>query len=233
MQLARARFRDLEDRANLLEIELVVVVQGHHELFALGKSVDRTHERIAKTFLHDVAQRVGLILCILNRILVEARQLTRRGVLQDAVIVVKRDTHSIRHFEIARLAAELLGLAIYKVQSNAYKYSWALIPISVPFVWLLFPFSRRFHIYDHTVFVTYSLCFMTLLVVVLTLGMAAGLPGMGLLAMLLPPWHMFRQLREADQLRRRSALWRTVLLVFFANTAIGLFAMLVLTQAGA
>lgn len=125
------------------------------------------------------------------------------------------------------------GLAIYKVQSNAYKYSWALIPISVPFVWLLFPFSRRFHIYDHTVFVTYSLCFMTLLVVVLTLGMAAGLPGMGLLAMLLPPWHMFRQLREAYQLRRRSALWRTVLLVFFANTAIGLFAMLVLTQAGA
>ena len=30
-------------------------------------------------------------------------------------------------------------------------------------MWLLFPFSRRFRLYDHTVFVTYSLCFMMLL----------------------------------------------------------------------
>ncbi|MFX5813315.1 hypothetical protein ABTE31_21665, partial [Acinetobacter baumannii] len=28
-------------------------------------------------------------------------------------------------------------LAVYKLQSHAYKYSWALIPISVPFLWLL------------------------------------------------------------------------------------------------
>ena len=53
----------------------------------------------------------------------------------------------------------------YKLKTNAYKFSWLLIPLSVPFVWLLFPFSRRFRLYDHTVFVTYSLCFMSLLVV--------------------------------------------------------------------
>ena len=47
-------------------------------------------------------------------------------------------------------------LAIFKVQSSAYKYSWLLIPLSVPFVWLLFPFNRRFHLYDHTVFVRSS-----------------------------------------------------------------------------
>ncbi len=45
-------------------------------------------------------------------------------------------------------------LLFYKVKTNAYKFSWALIPISVPFIWLLFPFSRRFRLYDHTVFVT-------------------------------------------------------------------------------
>ena len=49
-----------------------------------------------------------------------------------------------------------------------------LIPLSVPFLWLLFPFSRRFRLYDHTVFVTYSLSFMTLLVVTAVL---IGLPG--------------------------------------------------------
>jgi hypothetical protein len=66
-------------------------------------------------------------------------------------------------------------LVLYKVQMHAYKYSWLLIPISVPFVWLLFPFSRRFAVYDHTVFVTYSLSFMTLLSVATMLAEAAGL----------------------------------------------------------
>ena len=54
-------------------------------------------------------------------------------------------------------------LLFYKMQSNAYKYSWALIPISVPFVWLLFFWRRRFKMFDHAVFVTYSLTFMMLL----------------------------------------------------------------------
>lgn len=49
------------------------------------------------------------------------------------------------------------SLLIYKLQNNAYKYGWALIPISVPFVRLLFPFNRRFRGYDHAVFVTHSL----------------------------------------------------------------------------
>ena len=48
-----------------------------------------------------------------------------------------------------------------KVQDAASKYSWLLIPISVPFVWLLFPFRRQYNAYDHTVFVTYSLSFMS------------------------------------------------------------------------
>ena len=57
-------------------------------------------------------------------------------------------------------------LLFYKLKTNAYKFSWALIPISVPFVWLLFAWSRRFKLYDHTVFVTYSLCFMMILLTV-------------------------------------------------------------------
>jgi hypothetical protein len=30
------------------------------------------------------------------------------------------------------------SLLAYRLQSNSYKYSWALIPISIPLVWLLF-----------------------------------------------------------------------------------------------
>lgn len=125
------------------------------------------------------------------------------------------------------------GLVVYKLQNNAYKYSWALIPLSVPFVWLLFAFRRRYHLYDHTVFVTYSLCAMTLLAAVLTVAAAAGLPWIGMAALALPPWHMYRQLRGTYALSRGAALWRTAALLVIALTALALFALLVMAQSGA
>lgn len=125
------------------------------------------------------------------------------------------------------------GLAVYKLQSYAYKYSWVLIPISVPMLWLLFPFSRRFQLYDHTVFVTYSLSFMTLLIVLLMLADWLGLPGIALVAVGVPPLHIYRQLRGAYGCGRWGALWRTGALLVFALVALLLFAAVILAQAGA
>jgi hypothetical protein len=117
-------------------------------------------------------------------------------------------------------------LVVYKLKTNAYKFSWLIIPLSVPFVWLLFPFSRRFRPYDHTVFVTYSLCFMTLLVVAGVLFGAVGLASIAGLLWLLPPFHMYRQLKGAYGLSTGGALWRASLLTIFALIVIGLFAAL-------
>jgi len=114
-------------------------------------------------------------------------------------------------------------LLVYKVKTEAYKFSWALIPISVPFVWLLFPFSRRFKLYDHTVFVTYSLCFMSLLVVAGAILGAIGLDSVTGLLFLVPPIHMYRQLKGAYGLTRWGAAWRASLLVIFAVIAISVF----------
>ncbi len=125
------------------------------------------------------------------------------------------------------------GLALYKVQTYSYKLSWALIPISVPFLWLLFPFSRRFGIYDHTVFVTYSLCFMTLLAIVLTLAGQLGLQNVAIAGAFVPPLHMFLQLRGTYGLSKFGAWWRTWLLSMFSFTALLLFALLILVEAGA
>lgn len=115
-------------------------------------------------------------------------------------------------------------LLAHKLQSNAYKYSWLLIPISVPFMWLLFPFSSRFGIYDHTVFVTYSLSFMMLLTAtgsVFTLaGISSGATG---LLGLYGPFHMYRQLRETYALGLYQAIWRTVALVCFELIILLLF----------
>ena len=122
------------------------------------------------------------------------------------------------------------GLALYKLQSSAYKFSWALIPISVPFVALLFLWRRKYKLYDHAIFVTYSLSFMMLLVVALSLGGMVGLSAgmITLVALLAPPGHMFAQLRGAYSLRKRSALWRTIALMIFAFIALVAFTMLLL-----
>ena len=117
-------------------------------------------------------------------------------------------------------------LVFYKVKTNAYKFSWALIPISVPFVWLLFPFSRRFRVYDHTIFVTYSICFMMLLLIVGS-TLALFLPTIASLLFFVPPFHMYRQLKGTYGLGRWGALWRTTLLVGFAFAAIGMFVALI------
>jgi hypothetical protein len=114
-------------------------------------------------------------------------------------------------------------LLIYKLQSSAYKYSWLLIPLSVPFVWLLLPF-RRFHLYDHTIFVTYSLCFMLLL-----LAIISALAVWGSVGWLIPllvfsaPFHMYRQLRGTYGLTRFGAWWRTWFLSLFGLIALVLF----------
>jgi hypothetical protein len=119
-------------------------------------------------------------------------------------------------------------LLFYKLKTDAYKFSWALIPISVPFVWLLFPFSRRFRWYDHTVFVTYSLSFMMMLLAAATLiGLASQ--GVASLAWFVPPIHMYRQLRGTYGVGKWGGTWRTFALTIFAFIAISLFVSLLVT----
>ena len=115
-------------------------------------------------------------------------------------------------------------LVSMKVQDAASKYSWLLIPISVPFLWLLFPFRRRYNSYDHAVFVTYSLSFMMMLVIAAGLMVAVGMPGIASLLFFVPPFHMYRQLKQSYQLGRLSAIVRTAALVTFAFIAAALFA---------
>ena len=124
-------------------------------------------------------------------------------------------------------------LLLYKLQANAYKFSWLLIPISIPLVWLLFLHRRRyrqFTAYDHTVFVTYSIAFMSLAAIALSILRPIGLPGgIALLAILIvPPVHIYRQLKGAYGLSRASALWRTAALLLMSLVALALFAAILL-----
>ncbi|GGA09125.1 hypothetical protein GCM10010923_19310 [Blastomonas marina] len=122
------------------------------------------------------------------------------------------------------------SLMLYKLQANSYKFSWLLIPLSVPFVWLLFAWKRNFRAYDHAIFVTYSLSFMSLLFISLSIMgiLKAHTAVIAFAALFIPPIHMYKQLRGAYGLSRFSALWRLVVLQVFILIVLVLFLQLLL-----
>lgn len=145
----------------------------------------------------------------------------------------KIDTGDKRLDKILMKKALNPDLALYKVQQTAYKFSFLLIPISLPFVAMLFLWRRGFTLYDHGVFVLYSLTAMS----ILFLGAALLMPVwsgfrwlFGLLITFGIPAHMFVQLKGAYGLSVFSALWRAVLLLVFAVIALTLFILAIIAM---
>jgi hypothetical protein len=187
----------------------------------------------------------------------ERAELARRGAPTAAVDAALDDARVERRVLAVAAGSELMGeepprtgwarldkglkkanenpaLLSYKLQSSAYKYSWALIPISLPFLWMLFLHRRRYrerlHAYDHLVFITYSIGFMSMVLIAFVLLRTVGVTH-GLLTfafLLIPPCHMFRQLKEAYALSWPSALWRTVALLIIASVTVTIFGLLLL-----
>ncbi|MFC0135912.1 hypothetical protein CR105_01140 [Massilia eurypsychrophila] len=118
---------------------------------------------------------------------------------------------------------------IYKIRNAASKFSFLLVPISLPFLWLMFFWKRGVTMYDHAVFALYSLSFMALLVVTLTLLQKTGMNSLvATLAFAVPPLHMFLQLRGAYSLGFGSTLWRTVALLCVSATVLVMYLLLIL-----
>ncbi|WP_246587154.1 DUF3667 domain-containing protein [Stakelama flava] len=117
------------------------------------------------------------------------------------------------------------GLMAYKLQSSGYKFSWLLIPLSLPFMWLLFFWRRDIPIYDHAVFVTYSIAFMSLMFIVLTIAGALGVGGgtLTLIGGTVAIWHIARQLRGAYRLGPVGTVIRTVILLICTTIVMALF----------
>jgi len=134
------------------------------------------------------------------------------------------DIEGIKANGTIRELAKNPELAFYKFKNTAYKFSFLLIPISLPFLWLMFFWKRDVTTYDHMVFSMYSLSFMSLLFVLMVLmGMTTFTSRfVGYLAFV-PPIHMFAQLKETYRLKFFSALWRTFALLMSAGTVFVLF----------
>jgi Protein of unknown function (DUF3667) len=122
-------------------------------------------------------------------------------------------------------------LALYKLKSTAYKFSFMLIPISLPFLWLMFFWKRGVAMYDHGVFALYSLSFMSLLFTAAALLAMMGVSSMVAICIIfVPPVHMFAQLRGTYGLGLFAALWRTIALLCICGTAFVLFLLFVVAM---
>ncbi|MCE3262897.1 MAG: hypothetical protein K0R43_1976 [Pseudoduganella sp.] len=125
-------------------------------------------------------------------------------------------------------------LAMYKLKNAAYKYSFLLVPISMPFLWMMFFWRRGISMYDHAVFSLYSLSFMALLFTcVATLGYFGFEGWAASLFAFVPPVHMFLQLRGTYALSRFGAFWRTCFLLLIAFIVLSMYALVVLALSAA
>ncbi|MCO5793477.1 MAG: DUF3667 domain-containing protein [Blastomonas sp.] len=127
--------------------------------------------------------------------------------------------------KLASKAKKNPELLLYKIQSNGYKFAWLLIPLSIPFVWLATLGKRGHRFYDHAVFTTYSIAFMSLLFIVVTLSVKFSIvPGIVIPAALFyAPFHMYRQLRHAYGTSRIGGMFRLALLLTCTTIVVTLF----------
>ncbi|QSF54169.1 DUF3667 domain-containing protein [Brevundimonas fontaquae] len=142
--------------------------------------------------------------------------------------VMGKDADKEGHGVVATVLKKLQNpdLAVYKLQQTMYKFAFLLVPLSIPFVALLFLWKRGFTLYDHGVFVLYSLTFMAMLLMLMVVSatIAGWLGGIVItLGLLAVPVHVFAQMKGAYSLSWFSALWRTIALLVFCNIVVGLF----------
>jgi hypothetical protein len=122
-------------------------------------------------------------------------------------------------------------LLLYKMQQKGYKLAFLLVPMSLPWLWLLFARRPDVQAYDHVVFLLYSISFMSLLwigaALLLQIGVSVGWI-FWLLLVGYPLVHLFLQLKGAYRLSAGGALWRTGFLAASAFATLILYFVLIL-----
>ncbi len=143
--------------------------------------------------------------------------------------------HGITHFD--GKAWQTLPMLLFKpgkltrdyIMGKRARYI-APVPLSLPWLWLLFAWRREVRMYDHAIFALYSISFMSLLFIIASVALALDIGAAwfwGSLS-LAPLVHMFAQLKGACAIGRFGAAWRTLALSFASVITLSLYAMLMI-----
>ena len=130
---------------------------------------------------------------------------------------------------LASHAAENPDLTLYKLKNSAYKFAFMLVPISLPFLWLMFFWRKGVTMYDHTIFTLYGLSFLSLWSALIALMAKSPVTvGLACIALMYQPVHLFLQLKETYALGWFATLWRTIAVQVAGSVVLCLFVLLVL-----
>ena len=197
-------------------------LDGLNSALAAGKIAMTSTSKFTETDKKPKAKEPGVIAEVLSDVqadIASDRAKAKQSKYSDIGWINTGINHAVDNPELAK----------YKLKNAAYKYSFLLVPISMPFLWLMFFWRRGITMYDHAVFSLYSLSFMSLLfTAVATLsyfdfgGWAASLFAF------VPPVHMYLQLRGTYGLSKFGAIWRTCFLLLVAFIVLTMYALVVL-----
>lgn len=222
--------RDMTEKARALDSEIAVTQQQ-----IADADVPAPVKIGLQAKLNELkSERNGIALIQTGKVkFADADSSTRQGdvrftALQGPITGIKSIDDSVRHG--AEKMVSNPSLALYKLQSNGYKFAWLLIPLSLPFLWLATLGVRGHRFYDHAVFATYSISFMSLLFLTMAVLSKIGFPGdwLALGFVLIPPVHLYKQLRHAYGLSRPGAVLRLIILSFFIWIVLLLFVLILL-----
>ena len=153
-------------------------------------------------------------------------------VASNVVAAIDSSRFGKKHSTLARILKHAVAnpeLTLYKLKNSAYKFAFMLVPISLPFLWLLFFWRRDITLYDHAIFALYSLSFMSLWFAFIALvSMSSFTSWLGFFAVLFIPAHMFLHVKETYGLGWFGATWRTIALLGVGMTVFFLFMAMVL-----
>lgn len=134
----------------------------------------------------------------------------------------------------ANLRENLLNpeLAVYKIQNAAYENAFLLVPISLPLIWLLFIWRRGTTWFDHSVYILYSLSFVSLLFIGISLlTMIPGAAGVLTAPLLLASFvHSFFHLKGGYGLSWFSAAWRLPFQLVFACVGLTIYVIIIIAM---
>jgi hypothetical protein len=137
--------------------------------------------------------------------------------------------------EKAKAALKNPKLLLYKLQTKAYKLSFLLVPLSLPWLWLVLFWRRkadgvRVTMYDHAIFALYSISFISLLFIAGSLLLSANIVSqfVWIPILLAPAAHMFASLRGTYALGPWEAGWRTIYLSVAAMMSLSAYLVILL-----
>jgi hypothetical protein len=132
----------------------------------------------------------------------------------------------------AKLRENLLNpeLAVYRVQNAAYENAFLLVPISLPLIWLLFIWRRGTTWFDHSVYILYSLSFVSLLFILISLlSMIPGAAGILTAPLAIGAIvHSFFHLKGGYGLSWFSAAWRLPFQLVFAVIGLTIYLIVII-----